>query len=181
MPQFWEQGQSFKSCRYNVVPFMLRFKILTEYRQLLVMRLFPRPKSPGPPFYWPLARTAITHDSNEQSAEIPQNKIHPPKALAATLSAWKNISVRDSRIYPQTRNPLSSRLLLLSFSPLDKQNYKARTPLTESGGNPYIICIIWPDRGSGFLPSAITPRRIMRPAHVTQRQLKSLLFEPVNH
>ncbi len=139
-------------------------------------------QKPWTPFYWPLPREAITHDSNEQSAEIPQNKIHPPKAHALTQSAWKNISVRDSSIiHPQTRDPLFFTLPLFSFSPLDKQNYKARTPLAESGGNPHIISIIWPDRGSGFLPRAITPRSIMRPAHVTQRQLKSLLFEPVNH
>ena len=116
-------------------------------------------KQPGPPFYWPLARAAITHDSNEQSAEIPQNKIHPPKARALTLSAWKNISVRDSSIiHPQTRDRLSVSLPLLCFCSSINTNYKARTPLTESGGNPHIISIIWPDRGSGFLPRAITSR-----------------------
>lgn len=66
--------------------------------------------------YWPLPRAAITHDSNEQSAEIPQNKIHPPEARALTLSARKNISVRDSSIIPstKTKNIFLSSLLLAS-------------------------------------------------------------------
>lgn len=66
--------------------------------------------------YWPLPRAAITHDSNEQSAEIPQNKIHHPQAQALTLSARKNISVRDSSIIPstKTKNIFLSSLLLAS-------------------------------------------------------------------
>lgn len=133
----------------------------------------------------PLSRAAITHNSNEQSAEIPQNKIHPPQAWAPTLSAWKNISVPASRIHPQTRVLRSSTpprfYFFLFFSSPWWANYKAGSPLKESGGNQHIICMVWPDQGSGFLPTAITSRSIMRPAHVTQRQLKSLLFEPVNH
>lgn len=152
--------------------------------------------------HWPLSRAAITHDSNEQSAEIPQNKIHPPKARALSVSAWKNISVRDSRVHIHNMEknnkkektgvlsvspPRASATFVLfsfffSYSTIQQETYKATTPLSESGGNQHIICIIWTQTGTpGFLPCAITPRSIMRPAHVTQRQLKSLLFEPVNH
>lgn len=91
-------------------------------------------RKPRTPSHWPLARAAITHDSNEQSAEIPQNKIHPPKAGALTLSAWKNISVRDSGvIYPQSRNPLPFGLPLFSLSPLDKQTTKPELPSRRVG------------------------------------------------
>lgn len=82
-------------------------------------------------FYWPLPCAAITHDSNEQSAEIPQNKIHPPKAWALTLSAWKNISVRDRSIIPSTKPGSSlsvSASLPLSFSPFDKKLQSPDSP-----------------------------------------------------
>lgn len=81
----------------------------------------------------------------------------------------------------QGSSPLLLGLNRVSFFPFffiykkkrKKKNYKARAPFLESRGNQHIICIIWPDRCSGFRSSAITPRGIMRPAHVTQRQLKS--------